>query len=107
MESVLERFQEMCKKIDLDSGWNLAEIYTQQGLKVVDSFRLPRSDELRHISTDNFLMGLEDLGYVVSEKALGNRKEYRQALNKAVLETRKGVSISMDMVVVVCQLEKK
>ncbi|KAJ8070147.1 hypothetical protein OCU04_000539 [Sclerotinia nivalis] len=84
MESFLDRFQEMCKKIDLDFG-----------------------DELGHMSTDNFLMGLEDLGYVVSEKALGDRKEYRQALNKAVLETRKGVIISMDMVVAVCRLEKK
>lgn len=51
-------------------------------------------------------MGLEDLGYVVSERALGEREAYRLAFNKAVLETRKGVSISMDMVVVVCQLEK-
>lgn len=71
-----------------------------------DSFRLPCSNNLRHMSTDNFLMGLEDLGYVVSEKAPGGRREYRLAFNKAMLEAKKGVSMSMDMVVGVCQLDK-
>ncbi|TGO25835.1 hypothetical protein BPAE_0071g00060 [Botrytis paeoniae] len=109
MELVIDKFQDMCKKIDLDFEWisDLAEICNQQGLKVVDSFRLPCNDILRQMTTDNYLMGLEDLGYVVSERALGERTAYRQAFNKAVLEMRKGVSISMDMIVVVCQLEKK
>ncbi|KAF7894746.1 uncharacterized protein EAF01_010196 [Botrytis porri] len=109
MELVIDRFQDMCKKSDLDFGWisKLAEICNQQGLKVFDSFRLPCNDILRQMTTDNFLMGLEDLGYVVSDRALGERTEYRQAFNKAVLETRERDSVSMDMVVVVCQLEKK
>ncbi|KAF5877869.1 putative umta methyltransferase family protein [Botrytis fragariae] len=109
MELVIDRFQDMCKKSGLDFGWisNLAKICNQQGLKVVDNFRLPCNDVLRQMTTDNYLMGLEDLGYVVSERALGERTAYRQAFNKAVLETRKGVSISMDMIIVVCQLEKK
>lgn len=59
------------------------------------------------MSTDNFMMGLEDLGYVVSERALGERREYRLTFNKAVLEAQKGVTISMDMVVVVCQWNKQ
>ncbi|KAK6613731.1 methyltransferase domain-containing protein [Botrytis cinerea] len=109
MELVIDIFQEMCKKSDLAFEWisNLAEICEQQGLKVVDSIRLPCNDIMRQMTTDNYLMGLEDLGYVVSERALGERTAYREAFNKAVLETREGVSISMDMVVVVCQLEKK
>jgi hypothetical protein len=56
------------------------------------------------MSTDNFLMGLDDLGYVVPEEILGPREEYREAFNKAVREARRGVSISMDMVVVVGRL---
>ncbi|RAL62992.1 hypothetical protein DID88_004079 [Monilinia fructigena] len=109
MESLLERFQDMCKKSDLDFGWilNLAEICSQKGFQVIDSFRLPCSDGLRHMSTDNFLMALEDLGYVVSEKVLGERRGYRLTFNEAVLETRKWVRISMDMVVVVFQWNKK
>ncbi|TEY77513.1 hypothetical protein BOTCAL_0054g00290 [Botryotinia calthae] len=109
VELVMDRFQDMCKKSDLTFGWisNLAEICDQQGLKVVDSIRLPCNDIMRKMTTDNCLMALEDLGYIVSERALGKRTAYRQAFNKAVLETRKGVSIAMDMVVVVCQLENK
>jgi len=109
MELLLNRFQKMCKKIDLDFGWisNLPDICTKQGLTVIENFRLPCNDILRTMSTDNFLMGLEDLGMVVSEEALGgNRGEYRTAFNKGVLEARKGVSISMDMVITICRLGK-
>jgi hypothetical protein len=88
----------------------LSDIFTEQNLTVVETFRLPINDPLRHISTDNFLMGLDDLGHVIPEEILGPREEYREAFNKAVGEARRGVSISMDMVVVVGKLveeEKK
>ncbi|KAF4634393.1 hypothetical protein G7Y89_g3729 [Cudoniella acicularis] len=91
-ERLLNRFQISCAKMDLKFGWisNLSNIFEEKKLAVVESVRLPISDSLRHMSTDNFLMGLNDLGYVVSEKILGPRNEYREALNKAVGETRKG-----------------
>lgn len=103
MEDLLNRFQLACEKMDLRFDWisNLPDIFSQKGLDVVESFRLPINNALWHMSTDNFMMGLEDLGFVVSEDVLGPREQYREAFNKAVVETRKGVSISMDMAVVV------
>lgn len=68
---------------------------------MVDSSRLPISDELRKASTDNFVVALEGIGAIVAGKdsaLLVSYEESKTLFNKAVLETQDGVTISMDMV---------
>lgn len=68
---------------------------------MVDSSRLPISDELRKASTDNFVVALEGIGAIVAGKdsaLLVSYEESKTLFKKAVLETHDGVTISMDMV---------
>ena len=83
---------------------NLYAIFEKNGLEVVDSFRLPISDELRKASTDNFVVALEGIGAIAAGKdstLLGSHEDFRVLFRKAVLETQAGVTISMDMIVAV------
>ena len=65
------------------------------------------SDALRKASTDNFLMGLEDVG---NTAIIGNKEvsgmtwtseQFQTLFDQVVRETLEGVSIVMDMIVVV------
>lgn len=71
---------------------------------MIDSFRLPISNELRKASTDNFIVALEAIGAIAAQKdstLLGSHDDFRALFRKAVLETQQGVTISMDMIVAV------
>lgn len=49
-------------------------------------------------------MALEEIGAIAASKStelLGSHEEFRELFRNAVLETQQGVSIGMDMVVVV------
>lgn len=83
---------------------HLYAIFEKNGLEVIDSFRLPISDELRKASTDNFVVALEGIGAIAAGKdstLLGSHEDFRTLFKKAVLETQDGVTISMDMIVAV------
>lgn len=61
---------------------------------MVDSSRLPISDELRKASTDNFVVALEGIGAIVAGKdsaLLVSYEESKTWFKKAVLETQDGV----------------
>ncbi|KAL9117422.1 MAG: hypothetical protein Q9187_006041 [Circinaria calcarea] len=111
-DELLDLWQGMCVKSGLKFDWisELASIFTAHGLALLDSSRLPISNDLRKASTDDWLSGLEDIGYVVTSRGgianpLGTLKEFRELFNKMVKETQQGVSISMDMIVVVGRKE--
>jgi len=83
---------------------SLADIFASNRLEVIESFRLPLSDNLRRASTDNFIMALEEIGAIASAKdveLLGTWDDYRALWKRALMETERGVSIGMDMVVIV------
>lgn len=68
---------------------------------MVDSSRLPISDELRKASTDNFVVALEGIVAIVTgndSALLVSYEESKMLFKKAVLETQDGVAISMDMI---------
>ena len=72
---------------------------------MVDSSRLPISDELRKASTDNLVVALEGIGAIVAGKdsaLLVSYEESKTLFKKAVLETQDGVTISMDMIMAGC-----
>ncbi|OCK76708.1 hypothetical protein K432DRAFT_335180 [Lepidopterella palustris CBS 459.81] len=103
---LLEKFQAGCKGVGLQFGWvsQLAEHFQKNGFAVRDSIRLPISDELRKASTDNFLMGLEDMGKVLTERderILESKRQFNENFMQALQETGKGVSLHMEMVIVV------
>lgn len=83
---------------------SLADVFVSNQLEVIDSFRLPITDHLRRASTDNFIMALEEIGSIASAKnvdLLGTPENFRELWKRAVMETERGVSIGMDMVVIV------
>jgi len=83
---------------------SLADIFVSNHLEVIDSFRLPITDNLRRASTDNFIMALEEIGAIASAKnvdLLGTSEDFKALWQRAVTETEKGVSVGMDMVVIV------
>ena len=68
---------------------------------MVDSSRLPISDELRKASTDNFVVALEGIGAIVAGKdsaLLVSYEESKTLSKKAILETQDGVTISVEMI---------
>lgn len=82
----------------------LDAIFEKNGLELVDSLRLPISNELRKASTDNIMMAVEGIGAIAAERdnaLLGSHEVFRNLFGKAVLETQDGVTLSMDMIVAV------
>ena len=70
----------------------------------MDCFRRPPIDDLRKATTDNFLMGLEEIGAIATSKSialLGSHEEYKELFKNAVLETQQGVSLGLDAIVAV------
>ena len=79
--------------------------FREHGLSNVNATTFPPIHEQRKAYTDNFLMGLEDSCDLFSarDKAseLGTKPQWRELFHKAVMETKKGVSFTADMIVVV------
>lgn len=83
---------------------DLPSSFESSNLELVDSFRLPPIDDLRKASTDNYMVGLEEIGAIATDKStalLGSHKEFRVLLANAVQEAQQGVSLGIDMVVAV------
>ena len=92
-----------------DSGsWipNLATHFSDLSLDVIAAERETLPDDLRKAFTDDALMGMEDMAYVSLAKGglpgpLGSVEEWREAFAGLVEETQRGVSLQVDMLVVV------
>ena len=79
---------------------------TQYGLRVLDQARFGPTDLLRKPVTDNWMMALEEVGFIIIGRGgeAGSdisQKEYAELLDQVVSETQNGVSIWIDMQVVV------
>ena len=73
-------------------------------MEVIDSIRLPLIDDLCKASTDNFIVALEEIGTLAtneSRELMGTHEHFRSLFKKAVLEAQQGVSLGMDMVLVI------
>ena len=81
--------------------------FREQGLSNVNATTFPPIHEQRKAYTDNFLMGLEDSCDLFSARdqnsELGAKPQWRELFHEAVMETKKGVSFTADMIVVVGQ----
>ncbi|KAL9585522.1 MAG: hypothetical protein Q9212_001475 [Teloschistes hypoglaucus] len=80
------------------------------GLDVMEYSRFGPIDWLRKAATDNWLMGLEEVGFTIigqqGEDLLISAKEYAGLLQHAAAETRDSASIWMDMQVVLARRAK-
>ena len=82
----------------------LALSFNSTNLKLVDTFRLRPVDALRKISTDNYMMGMEEIGVIAASKSRempGAQAQLHELFKNAVQETQQGVSLGTDMIVAV------
>ncbi|KAL8713257.1 MAG: hypothetical protein Q9225_006813 [Loekoesia sp. 1 TL-2023] len=102
----LTLWQEHCGRAGFNFDWisDLERVCSSYHLNPIYSIRRSTGDDLRKASTDNWLMGLEEFCTVATARVrgpLGTRNEFVELFNKVVAETANGVSIAMDMIVVV------
>ncbi|CAF9937756.1 hypothetical protein IMSHALPRED_000534 [Imshaugia aleurites] len=105
-DELLRLWQLFARKTGLDFRWvsELSSSFNTSNLQVVDSLRLPPIDDLRKATTDNFMVGFEEIGGIAAGKSselLGSHEEFRELFRKAIEETQQGVSLGLDMVEVV------
>lgn len=84
----------------------LAESLQKHGLTLSDYCRLDPTDLTRKPATDNWMMALEEVGFIIIGRggeagAQISPLEYSALLNKVAIETQNGISIWIDMQVVV------
>lgn len=82
----------------------LALSFNSTNLKLVDTFRLRPVDALRKISTDNYMLGLEEIDVLAARKSSelpGSQAQVRELFKNAIQETQQGVSLGADMIVAV------
>lgn len=95
----------MKETMGLKFDWisRLDEIFREHGLDIVDTFRLDATNDLLKPMTDNFLTGMEMMScYVDGEgNMVGTKRNWVEMWSKAGEEINRGVTISMDMLVIV------
>ena len=82
----------------------LPTTFLSNNIELIGFTRFPPVNDLRKATTDNYLMGMEDIGVMAASKPsalLGSHEEFRDLFTKAVQETEQGVSLELDMIVVV------
>ena len=84
----------------------LAESFQQHGLTLSDHSRLGPTDLIRKPATDNWMMALEEVGFIIIGRggeagAQISPTQYSALLDRAAVETQSGVCIWIDMQVVV------
>ncbi|KAL9108138.1 MAG: hypothetical protein Q9227_007115 [Pyrenula ochraceoflavens] len=109
--ALIKRWQSFSQKSDLKFDWlsDLPGLLCSHGLTALDSIRLPCSDDLRKPSTDNFVMALEEIGRLASNRnpgLLGTPLEWEELFHGLIGDVGCGVTISMDMVVALGQMRK-
>ena len=109
-QSRLKRF--ISQETDIFStkiSWiaNLGTFFHAHGLSNVDATTFPPIHEQRKAFTDNGLMGLENTCdmFTLRERnsELGAKSQWRELFEKMVMETKKGASITADLIVVIGQ----
>lgn len=106
---LVAKWKSECANSGIVFDWipTLESLFRENGLVNVNATTFPPIHEQRKAYTDNFLMGLEDSCDLFSarDKAseLGAKPQWRELFQKAVMETKEGVSFTADMVVVLGQ----
>lgn len=84
---------------------NLSSSFKSSDLELVNSIRLPPPiNDICKASTDNYISDIEEIGAIAAGKSsasVGSHEEFRELLKNAVQENQQGVSLEIDMVVVV------
>lgn len=89
---------------------DLPGLLRTHGLVTLDNSRLPISNDLRKPSTDDFVMALEEIGRLASNRdseLVGTPQEWEASFHGLVEEVGRGVTISMDMVAVLGKAERR
>ena len=86
----------------------LAENLVLHGLTLREYSRLGPDSLIRKPATDNWMMALEEVGFIIIGRggeagSESSPREYSTLLDKVAAETQNGVSIWIDMQVVVGQ----
>ncbi|KAI4240230.1 MAG: hypothetical protein L6R40_005259 [Gallowayella cf. fulva] len=95
------------KKLGLRFEWlsNLPALLTKGGLRVIESRRFAEpKDKIRKATTDNWMMALEETMYVIlnrSDEAEKEKRRFQELLGMTVEETKEGVGMWIDWLVVV------
>lgn len=87
-----------------DGFSNLSSSFKSSDLELVNSIRLPPIDDICKASTDNYILDVEHIGAIAAGKSsasVGSHEEFRELLKNAVQENQQGVSLEIDLVVVV------
>ena len=84
---------------------SLPSTLSNNGLTILDHSRFGSTDLIRKAATDNLMMALEDIRFVITGQGgeAGGEitlEDYSDLLSRVVDETRIGVAIWMDMQVV-------
>jgi len=84
----------------------LSSTLLSTGLPILDDVRFGPTDLLRKPATDNWMMALEEVGFVTMGRggeagAQITPKDYAALLDRVVEETQKGVAIWIDMQAVI------
>ena len=81
----------------------LADSFATSGFQVLDSLRLPTTDPFRKSITELSLMAIESARRAASQQdgeAADSYRAFQETFDQAVLETQQGVSIGLDMLIV-------
>ena len=86
----------------------LADSFPKHGLVLLDYKRLGPTDLVRKAGTDNWMLALEEVGFIIIARGGSagspiSSKEYSDLLSKASTEVQQGVNIWIDMQVVLGQ----
>ena len=86
----------------------LADSFPKHGLALLDYARLGPTDLLRKPATDNWMLALEEVGFLIISRggSAGSQisaEEYSELLSKVSTEVQQGVYIWIDMQVVLGQ----
>ncbi|MCJ1313574.1 hypothetical protein MMC25_007253 [Agyrium rufum] len=106
-DAIIQVWHGFAKKLDIQLGWLhiLAESFPRFSLTLLDYVRLEPTDFLRKAATDNWMMALEEVGFIIVARggeagAQISSADYTLLLDQAMYETQRGVSIWIDMQVV-------
>jgi len=91
--------------MNLDYSWvgTLGSLFQRHRLEVIEDKRMRAKDELRKEMTDSLLMALSHVAQIAVRDGsmIGTDKNWEELWTKAADEIGQGVSITMDMLVIV------
>ncbi|KAL8825947.1 MAG: hypothetical protein Q9191_004101 [Dirinaria sp. TL-2023a] len=105
-DEIIAMWASYAKKLDLDFRWlsNLSDRLSEQGLRVTESKRFGPMDKVRKAATDDWMVALEETMFVIlnrSSESEDAKRRFADLLKKTVEETKGGVGMWIDWLIVV------